>query len=219
MLQASAVFVMALPGRPVIAAAAATSGSGPAAGAPTVGPTTRLPNGLAVRYVSKRDVAFLYQEIYQHRCYLRHGISLPRGGTVLDIGGNIGLFALSAAEELGPEVRPGPGVLPPGAQLPALFCRCKAKALPPPASGLPSRPPPSQPSRGMPLPAPPYATDVLLPLINIAACSLDANCRAWWCPVSPCRPPTTACSTTPPRTAAGGSSCGLEKARLGQQHH
>ena len=72
----------------------------------------RLPNGLAVRYVSKRDVAFLYQEIYQQRCYLRHGISLPRGGTVLDIGGNIGLFALSAAEELGPEVRPGPGVPP-----------------------------------------------------------------------------------------------------------
>lgn len=135
MLQASAVSSMVLPGRPFIAAAAA-SGSGPAAAAvATAGPTTRLPNGLAVRYVSKRDVAFLYQEIYQQRCYLRHGISLPRGGTVLDIGGNIGLFALSAAEELGPEVRPGPGVPPwevPSCQpspAAALLCRCRCRHL------------------------------------------------------------------------------------------
>ena len=111
---------MALPGRPSIAAT-----SGTAAAAAAAGLTTRLPNGLAVRYVSKRDVAFLYQEIYQQRCYLRHGISLPRGGTVLDIGGNIGLFALSAAEQLGPEV--GPELPAASSHLPL---RCYACCLP-----------------------------------------------------------------------------------------
>lgn len=42
------------------------------------------------------------------RCYLQHGLALPPGGTVLDMGANIGLFSMFAAEQLGPEVRAGP---------------------------------------------------------------------------------------------------------------
>lgn len=66
--------------------------------------TTRLPNGLRVRYASKLDVPFLYQEVWERRCYLRHGLTLPPGGTVLDVGANIGLFSLFAAQLVGPQV-------------------------------------------------------------------------------------------------------------------
>lgn len=67
----------------------------------------RLPNGLAVRCISRRDPPFLYREIYERRCYLQHGLTLPRGGTVIDVGANIGLASLFFAEQLGPEVRQG----------------------------------------------------------------------------------------------------------------
>lgn len=73
--------------------------------AAAAGPTARLPTGIDVRCVSRRDVLFLYGEIYQRRCYMQHGIKLQPGGTVIDCGANIGLFSMLAAEELGPEVR------------------------------------------------------------------------------------------------------------------
>ena len=150
--------------------------------------TALLPNGLRVRFVSRRDVAFIYKEVYEQvrqcaatprlglpcasvpgatpapvlgvslawaapthadippptttphpphthtpphppthppttttththtppplmqrwqACYLRHGITLPPGGTVVDVGGNIGLFSLRAAELMGPQVYGG----------------------------------------------------------------------------------------------------------------
>lgn len=75
----------------------------------------RLPNGLAVRCVSRRDVLFLYKEVFERQAYLQHGASLEPGGTVLDVGANIGLFALFAAELLGPEVSQwASGLLVPG---------------------------------------------------------------------------------------------------------
>jgi hypothetical protein len=81
---------------------AATAAAATAAAPPLA--TARLPTGLLVRCVSKRDVPFLYREIYERRCYLSHGITLPRGGTVIDCGANIGLFSMQAAQELGSEV-------------------------------------------------------------------------------------------------------------------
>ncbi|KAL4854432.1 31-O-demethyl-FK506 methyltransferase FkbM [Chlorella vulgaris] len=78
---------------------AATAAAATAAAPPLA--TARLPTGLLVRCVSKRDVPFLYREIYERRCYLSHGITLPRGGTVIDCGANIGLFSMQAAQELG----------------------------------------------------------------------------------------------------------------------
>lgn len=48
--------------------------------------TSVLPNGLTVQHVSRQDLQFLYEEIFEERCYLRHGVQLRRGDVVLDIG-------------------------------------------------------------------------------------------------------------------------------------
>ena len=53
-----------------------------------------LPNGLTVAYQSKVEAAHFYEDIFEHRSYVRHGISLPPGSCVFDVGGNIGLFTL-----------------------------------------------------------------------------------------------------------------------------
>lgn len=65
-------------------------------------PVTTLPNGLTVCYASKYDVSFLYREIFEEQLYLQHGIRLEQGDTVVDVGGNIGFFALFAAQQVGP---------------------------------------------------------------------------------------------------------------------
>ena len=57
-------------------------------------------NGRKVSYVSKADVAFLYNEIEGKRCYFQHGVALARGDTVVDVGANIGIFAAQAAREV-----------------------------------------------------------------------------------------------------------------------
>ena len=64
-------------------------------------PTTVLPNGLEVCYASKHDVSFLYREIFQEQTYFKHGPHLQEGNVVVDVGGNIGLFALFAAGLVG----------------------------------------------------------------------------------------------------------------------
>jgi phthiocerol/phenolphthiocerol synthesis type-I polyketide synthase E len=53
-----------------------------------------LPNGLVVACQSPAETAHFYEDIFQHRSYLRHGIALPEGATVFDVGANIGLFTL-----------------------------------------------------------------------------------------------------------------------------
>jgi len=53
-----------------------------------------LPNGLEIVHLKQYETDYLYQEIFEHECYLKHGISLPDGATVVDIGANIGLFSL-----------------------------------------------------------------------------------------------------------------------------
>ncbi len=63
---------------------------------------TTLPNGLTVCYASKYDVSFLYREIFEEQLYLQHGIRLEQGDTVVDVGSNIGFFALFAAQQVGP---------------------------------------------------------------------------------------------------------------------
>ena len=59
-----------------------------------------LPDGLTVMAVSPEETEFLYREVFVHDVYLRphaFGAALPRGALVLDIGANIGLFALRLA--------------------------------------------------------------------------------------------------------------------------
>jgi 31-O-methyltransferase len=65
--------------------------------------TRTLPNGLQLEYVSAPDVAFLYDEVFVQRCYAAHGLPpLRPGDTVLDVGANIGVFALYAAAAVAP---------------------------------------------------------------------------------------------------------------------
>lgn len=72
----------------------------------TARPTTPAPGWLArTRHVSGRDVKFLYHEIWCEDCYLQQGVRLRPGDEVIDVGANIGMFTLRAAEAVGPTVR------------------------------------------------------------------------------------------------------------------
>jgi FkbH-like protein/FkbM family methyltransferase len=53
-----------------------------------------LPNGLEIVHVNQYETDYVYKEIFEDQCYLRHGIRLQDGDTVVDIGANIGLFSL-----------------------------------------------------------------------------------------------------------------------------
>jgi FkbH-like protein/FkbM family methyltransferase len=53
-----------------------------------------LPNGLEIVQLNSYETDYVYKEIFEDRCYLRHGIRLEDGDTVVDIGANIGLFSL-----------------------------------------------------------------------------------------------------------------------------
>lgn len=57
-----------------------------------------LPNGMAVRFVNRNETSFIYREIFEDRAYLQHGVELRAGDVVFDVGANIGLFTLFAAE-------------------------------------------------------------------------------------------------------------------------
>jgi len=56
----------------------------------------RLPNGMAVAQHNRTETDYLYEEIFEEQTYLRHGIALPEGACVFDVGANIGLFTLFA---------------------------------------------------------------------------------------------------------------------------
>jgi FkbH-like protein/FkbM family methyltransferase len=53
-----------------------------------------LPNGLEIAHLNAHETDYVYKEIFEDQCYLRHGIELHDGDTVFDIGANIGLFSL-----------------------------------------------------------------------------------------------------------------------------
>lgn len=53
-----------------------------------------LPNGLEIVHLNQYETDYVYKEIFEDQCYLRHGIRLQDGNTVVDIGANIGLFSL-----------------------------------------------------------------------------------------------------------------------------
>lgn len=59
----------------------------------------RCPNGLLVwNAPESTDTGFLYTEIFEQRCYEQHGVTIADGDVIVDVGANIGLFALSAME-------------------------------------------------------------------------------------------------------------------------
>ena len=62
-------------------------------------PPFRLPNGLSVAHENPNETAYLYDEIFAKRCYVRHGIALPPDACIFDVGANIGMFTLFAHQE------------------------------------------------------------------------------------------------------------------------
>ncbi|HLX09935.1 MAG TPA: amino acid adenylation domain-containing protein, partial [Thermoanaerobaculia bacterium] len=66
--------------------------------------TCRLPNGLRVVHLNPRETRYLYQEIFERREYLRHGIAIAAGDCIFDVGANIGLFSLFLATAVAPDL-------------------------------------------------------------------------------------------------------------------
>ena len=62
-------------------------------------PRYRLPNGLWVAQQNEAETKHFYEDIFDHRTYAKHGITIRPGATVVDVGGNIGLFTLFAHYE------------------------------------------------------------------------------------------------------------------------
>ncbi|HEX7184125.1 MAG TPA: amino acid adenylation domain-containing protein, partial [Thermoanaerobaculia bacterium] len=58
-----------------------------------------LPNGLAVVEQNRDETEYLYEEIFANRSYLQHGLTLPPGACVFDVGANIGMFTLFVRQE------------------------------------------------------------------------------------------------------------------------
>lgn len=60
----------------------------------------RCPNGLLVWNSpdSGGDTRFIYGEIFDQRCYERQGVTIGNGDVIVDVGANVGLFALSVME-------------------------------------------------------------------------------------------------------------------------
>lgn len=54
----------------------------------------RLPNRLPFAVINKMEADHLYELIFDHLVYLKHGIRIPQDACVLDIGANIGLSML-----------------------------------------------------------------------------------------------------------------------------
>ncbi|MEV7559735.1 FkbM family methyltransferase [Streptomyces sp. NPDC089795] len=58
-----------------------------------------LPNGLMISHQNEAETRHFFEDIFDHRVYGKNGITLSDGATVLDVGGNIGLFTLFAHYE------------------------------------------------------------------------------------------------------------------------
>ncbi|NJP22325.1 MAG: amino acid adenylation domain-containing protein, partial [Hydrococcus sp. CRU_1_1] len=57
-----------------------------------------LPNGVTIAHLNKNETDFVYQEIFEQQSYLKHGIVINDGDCIFDVGANIGLFTLFAAQ-------------------------------------------------------------------------------------------------------------------------
>ncbi|TDV49762.1 non-ribosomal peptide synthetase [Actinophytocola oryzae] len=66
-------------------------------------PRHPLPNGRLVLGRNNAEIDFLYQEIFERQEYLRHGVTVPAGAVVVDVGAHVGMFSLFAATRA-PEV-------------------------------------------------------------------------------------------------------------------
>lgn len=58
-----------------------------------------LADGVVVDCMNPGETDIIYKEIFDDKVYARHGIKISDGDTVIDIGANIGLFALFAKQK------------------------------------------------------------------------------------------------------------------------
>lgn len=56
-------------------------------------------SGFRCACLCQDEALFFFHEIFVHRLYYQHGLELCRGATVLDVGANIGLFAMFCCAE------------------------------------------------------------------------------------------------------------------------
>ena len=68
-------------------------------------PPILTPRGTPLSYASYGEALQLVEEIFVERTYFKHGIHVSENSTVLDVGANIGIFALACAEEAGGRCR------------------------------------------------------------------------------------------------------------------
>ena len=62
-------------------------------------PRYALPNGMSILHFNQNETDYLFDEIFVHRSYLKHGVQLKPGACVIDAGANIGMFSLFASHE------------------------------------------------------------------------------------------------------------------------
>ncbi|MBD0343481.1 MAG: FkbM family methyltransferase [Coleofasciculus sp. Co-bin14] len=53
-----------------------------------------LPNNLEIAYQVRAEADYFYEDIFENRVYLKHGITLKEGDCIFDVGANIGMFTL-----------------------------------------------------------------------------------------------------------------------------
>ncbi len=61
--------------------------------------THRLKDGREVFHLNKYETEFLYKELFEDRVYLKNGIRLDQNSVIVDVGANIGLFAVLLQSE------------------------------------------------------------------------------------------------------------------------
>lgn len=63
----------------------------------------KLRGGHALRLLDPQAEIWAYHSIWQERCYDRDFADIPRNGAVIDLGANVGIFALYAGAKLVPD--------------------------------------------------------------------------------------------------------------------
>jgi FkbM family methyltransferase len=61
-------------------------------------PLHPLPNGLVLEAPSAHEARILYREVFEDNGYLRHGVTVRDGDTILDVGANVGAFSAALAQ-------------------------------------------------------------------------------------------------------------------------
>lgn len=56
-----------------------------------------LPDGSPVAHLNRNETEYIYNEIFVLQAYLRHGVTIRDGDSIVDVGANIGLFTVFAS--------------------------------------------------------------------------------------------------------------------------